>query len=196
VATSKKVNIKDKNKKWRGSEPCSSLPSTNPSLPWLQGKLSLEVNTNAESCAGTQSMAYRMGPKHHGFKTSVWAWLERTSLAVLNLLSQHCYHHWGLFFFLISRIFFSFLSSFLSFILLQFYYIFSSFTLQMPSWKSPIPSPPPAPQPTHFYSLALAFPCTGAYNLCKTKGLSSQWWPTRPSSATYAARDTSSGGTG
>ena len=25
------------------------------------------------------------------------------------------------------------------------------------------------------------------------RGLSSQWWPTRPSSATYAARDTSSG---
>jgi hypothetical protein len=37
-------------------------------------------------------------------------------------------------------------------------------------------------------------PCTGAYNLCKTKGLSSHWWPTRLSSATYATRDTSSGG--
>jgi hypothetical protein len=29
----------------------------------------------------------------------------------------------------------------------------------------------------------------------RPRGLSSQWWPTRPSSATYAARDTSSGGT-
>jgi hypothetical protein len=28
------------------------------------------------------------------------------------------------------------------------------------------------------------------------RGLYSQWWPTRPSSATYAAKDTSSGGTG
>jgi hypothetical protein len=27
------------------------------------------------------------------------------------------------------------------------------------------------------------------------RGLSSQWWPTKPSSATYAARDTNSGGT-
>jgi hypothetical protein len=46
--------------------------------------------------------------------------------------------------------------------------------------------PSPAPQPTHSHFLTLAFPCTGAYNLCKTKGLSSHWWPTRPSSATYA----------
>ena len=36
----------------------------------------------------------------------------------------------------------------------------------MLSQKSPIPSPQPAPQPTHF--LVLAFPCTGAYILCKT----------------------------
>jgi hypothetical protein len=30
-----------------------------------------------------------------------------------------------------------------------------------------------APQPTHSCFLALAFPCTGAYDLHKTKGLSS-----------------------
>jgi hypothetical protein len=39
--------------------------------------------------------------------------------------------------------------------------------------KPPIPSPCPAPQPTHSHFLALAFPYTGAYDLCKTKGLSS-----------------------
>jgi hypothetical protein len=63
----------------------------------------------------------------------------------------------------------------------------------MLSRKSPIHSPCPAPLPTHSHFLALAFPCTGAYNLCKIKGLFSQWRPTRPSSATYAARDTSFG---
>jgi hypothetical protein len=60
----------------------------------------------------------------------------------------------------------------------------------MLSQKSSIPSPCPAPQLTHSCFLALVFPCIGAYNLRKTKVISSHWWPTRPSSATYAARDT------
>jgi hypothetical protein len=63
----------------------------------------------------------------------------------------------------------------------------------MLSWKSPIHFPCRAPQPTHSHFLSVAFPCTGTYDLCKTKGLSSQWWLTSPSSAKYAARDISSG---
>lgn len=51
----------------------------------------------------------------------------------------------------------------------------------MLSQKSLIPSPYPALQPTHFCFLALLFPCIGVYNLCKTKGLSSQRWSIRPS---------------
>ena len=39
----------------------------------------------------------------------------------------------------------------------------------MLSQKAPIPSPCPAPQPTHSNFLALVFPCTGAYDLHKTK---------------------------
>ena len=39
--------------------------------------------------------------------------------------------------------------------------MFSSFTFQMLSQKSPKSSPYPAPQPTHSCFLALAFPCTG-----------------------------------
>ena len=66
----------------------------------------------------------------------------------------------------------------------------------MLSQKSPIPSPHPASQPIHSRFLARAFPCTGAYNLLKTKGISSQSWPTSPSFATYAAIDMSSRGTG
>jgi hypothetical protein len=42
----------------------------------------------------------------------------------------------------------------------------------MLSPKLPIPFPHPAPQPTHSRFLALAFPCTGAYDLHKTKGQS------------------------
>jgi hypothetical protein len=63
----------------------------------------------------------------------------------------------------------------------------------MLSPKLPMSSPHPVPQPTHSCFLALAFPCTGTYDLCKTKGLSSHWWPTRPSSATYTTRDTALG---
>ena len=40
----------------------------------------------------------------------------------------------------------------------------------MLSQKSPILSPCLAPLPTHSHFLALAFPCTGAYKVCKTKG--------------------------
>ena len=56
----------------------------------------------------------------------------------------------------------------------------------MLSRKSPIPSPHPASQPTHCHCLALSFPCTGADDLRKTKGLYFHWWPTRPSFATYS----------
>ena len=40
----------------------------------------------------------------------------------------------------------------------------------MLSQKFPIPSPHPAPLPTHSRFLVLAFPCTGAYKVCNTKG--------------------------
>jgi hypothetical protein len=33
-----------------------------------------------------------------------------------------------------------------------------------------VPIPPPTPLPTHSHFLALAFPCTGAYKVCKTNG--------------------------
>ena len=54
--------------------------------------------------------------------------------------------------------------------------------------KSPLYPPRHALQPTHSCLLALAFPCTGAYNLGKTKGHLYQQWLSRPSSPTYAAR--------
>jgi hypothetical protein len=51
-----------------------------------------------------------------------------------------------------------------------FFFFSPLFTFQMLSQKFPIPSPCRAPLPTHSYFLALAFPCTGAYKVCKTKG--------------------------
>jgi hypothetical protein len=60
----------------------------------------------------------------------------------------------------------------------------------MLSRNSPISSPGSDPKPSHSHFLALAFPYTRAYDLPKTKGLSFHWWPTRPSSAASATRDT------
>ena len=51
--------------------------------------------------------------------------------------------------------------------------LFSSFTFQMLSQKSPISSLCPALRPTHSHFLALALICTGTYKqtlVCKTKG--------------------------
>jgi hypothetical protein len=62
--------------------------------------------------------------------------------------------------------------------------------------KSPLYTPPallpylPTPTSWPWHS-----PVLGHINFARPRGLSSQWWPNRPSSATYAARDTSSGGT-
>ena len=75
--------------------------------------------------------------------------------------------------------------------LLDIFFIYISNAIPFPSFLFESPLYPP---PTHSHFLALAFPCTGVYNLHKTKGLSSHWWTTRPSSAMYATRDTSSGG--
>jgi hypothetical protein len=36
--------------------------------------------------------------------------------------------------------------------------------------KSPPHAPPPTPLPTHSHFLALAFPCTEAYKVCRTNG--------------------------
>jgi hypothetical protein len=58
--------------------------------------------------------------------------------------------------------------SFFSFFLLDIF----SFTFQMLSQKSPISSPGPDPKPTHSHFLALTFPCTRAYDIPKTYGLS------------------------
>jgi hypothetical protein len=66
--------------------------------------------------------------------------------------------------------------------LLDIFFIYNSNAIP----KVPYTFPPPC-SPTHPLLVpGPGIPFIRAYNLCKTKGLSSQWWPTRPSSATYA----------
>jgi hypothetical protein len=59
---------------------------------------------------------------------------------------------------------------FLNNILLDIFFIYISNAIP----KVPYTSPCPVPQSTHSHFLTLAFPSTGAYNLFKIKGLSSQ----------------------
>jgi hypothetical protein len=55
---------------------------------------------------------------------------------------------------------------FLSFFIRYFLYLHFKFYPE----SSLSPAPAPASLPTHSHFLALAFPCTGAYKVCKTKG--------------------------
>jgi hypothetical protein len=79
------------------------------------------------------------------------------------------------------------------FFLLDIFFIYISNAISFPTFLSKNPlSPPPSPCcPTQ--PLLLSGPGIPLFwgILHKTKGLSSHQWPTRPSSATYAARDTS-----
>jgi hypothetical protein len=75
-------------------------------------------------------------------------------------------------------------------------YIYIRYFLHLHFKCYPRHPPCPAPQSTHSHCLSLAFAYTGSFNLSKTKGLSSHWWPNRPSYATYATRDTGLGGGG
>jgi hypothetical protein len=59
--------------------------------------------------------------------------------------------------------------------------------------KVPHTHPTPNSLPTHSPFLALVFPWLGHIKFASPMGLSFQWWPTRPSFDTYAARDKSSG---
>jgi hypothetical protein len=77
-----------------------------------------------------------------------------------------------------------------SFLLDIFFICISNASPKVP-YTSPILLPYP-PTPT---SWPWRSPVLRHIKFARPRGLSSQWWPTRPSSATYAARNTSSGGT-
>ena len=84
------------------------------------------------------------------------------------------------------HLFFSFTSKF-------FNKVFSSFTFPILTQKFSVPSTPlpypltPNSWPWHFHVLR-------HIKFARPMGFSFQWWPTRPSSDTYAARGMSSGG--
>jgi hypothetical protein len=104
----------------------------------------------------------------------LWCW---QFFSTQSCICKECQEFWSLSWILgrwfyvfpiFSFLSFSFLFSFLSFPFFSFFFlkIFSLYTFQMLSWK--FPNPTPALLPTHSHFLALAFPCTGAYTVCKT----------------------------
>jgi hypothetical protein len=83
----------------------------------------------------------------------------------------------------------SFFSSiFIRYLLHLHFKCYPEISLYPPRALLPYP-PTPASWPWHS-------PVLGHIKFSVPRSLSSQWWLTRPSSATYAARDMSSGGTG
>jgi hypothetical protein len=60
---------------------------------------------------------------------------------------------------------------FLIYFLLDIFFIYISTAIPKVPYTSPPPPPRrPAPLPTHSRFLTLAFPCTGTYKVCNTKG--------------------------
>ena len=95
-------------------------------------------------------------------------------------------HFIFLFLFLFS---FSLLISFFDLFFIRYFIYISNvnpFFVSPPKMSYSIP-PSPAHQPTHSCFVVLAFPYTGASILHRTKGLSSHWCLTRPTSGTYLA---------
>jgi hypothetical protein len=97
--------------------------------------------------------------------------------------------------------YFHFFYFFFHFILIR-YFLHLHFQCYPPNPPySPKHLPPTQPTPPHTHThtptswpwLSLVL---GHIKFARPRGLASQWWLTRPSSATYAARDMSSGGTG
>jgi hypothetical protein len=79
--------------------------------------------------------------------------------------------------------------TFIYFFISFFYYVFSSITFPKLSQKSP----PPLPYPPIPIFWPWRSPVLGHIKFKWPMGLSFQWWPTRPSFDTYAARVKSSG---
>jgi hypothetical protein len=76
------------------------------------------------------------------------------------------------------------------FLLLGIYFIYISNAIPKVPHTLPHPVPhPPTPTSWPWRSLVLRH-----IKFARPMGLSFHWWPTRPTSDTYAARDTSSGG--
>jgi hypothetical protein len=122
----------------------------------------------------------------------IWLqWIDSLSggpqLSIFPIIIPHTVNP---FFFFFNICLFIFI--YLFFYLNIFYYVFSSIIFPLLSQKSPIPSLH-TPRPTHSHFWPWRSPVLGHIKFACPMGLSFQWWPTRSSFDTYAARVKSSG---
>ena len=122
-------------------------------------------------------------------------WLSRSAL--LNTTCDFLYstdewvqvlYQFLSFFFFLTLSFVFFFQFFISYFLNLHFKCYPKSPLYPPLTLLPYP-----PTPT---SWSWRSPVLGHIKFARLRGFSSQWWLTGPCSATYAARDTSSGGTG
>jgi hypothetical protein len=89
-------------------------------------------------------------------KRDEWGTWEGKSRNMAKNMAKELYNYISIYIFIYS-------------IFIRFFFIYISNVIP----KAPYNLPHPAPKSTHSRFLALAFPCTGAYDLHKTKSLSS-----------------------
>ena len=101
--------------------------------------------------------------------TTGYIYLQIVTSLILNLLRLCCCCCLFCFWFLVLWFFGFLVLVFLFFFLNIFIRYFPHLYFQCYPKSPPYP-PPPTPLPAHSYFLALAFPCTGAYKVCKSNG--------------------------
>jgi hypothetical protein len=121
---------------------------------------------------------------------SIWGYVPQLFEGYIEIVIT--YRRFFILTFCEMRFYFCLSFSFFSKFLLDIYFIFHfKYYPKVPYTLHTLLSYPSTPTSWPWCSFVL-----GYIKFARPRDLSSQRWPTRPSSATYAARDTSSGGTG
>jgi hypothetical protein len=121
--------------------------------------------------------------KDFNISTVKCRWMMSTCAGMEVYTHTHTHTHYKIY--LNKFIFDNFMHAFLFYFILIRYFLH----LHFQCYPKSLTYSPPTPT-----SWPWSSPVLGHIKFARPRGLSSQWWPTRSSSATYAARDTRSRG--